>query len=189
MNKRGWVPYVKTDKFELIELGFKNRFDNFDKDGQYTSTDRYDNLNLSMFFIMADNISEIEKELNSLIENNSIQRTYMDLSLPKFKIEYEMKLNEALKNLGIKKAFNSDAEFNKMFDKGNLFITVAIHKTYLTIVEKGCEAAAVTALAMAGSSLPPQPITVKFNKPFYFVLRDNISKETLFIGKLNNLNM
>jgi serpin B len=70
-----------------------------------------------------------------------------------------------------------------MFDMGNMFITEAIHKTYISVDEKGTEAAAVTAIAMAGSALPPEPIDIKFNKPFYFIIRDNNSAETLFMGR------
>jgi hypothetical protein len=73
--------------------------------------------------------------------------------------------------------------FKKMFDKGNMWFTNVLHKTYISVDEKGTEAAAVTAIHMAGSALPPQPIELKFNKPFYFVIRDNISGETLFMGR------
>lgn len=55
----------------------------------------------------------------------------------------------------------------------------------IEIDEKGTEAAAVTSIGMAGSSLPPQPIDVKFNEPFTFVIRDNISGEVLFLGEFS----
>ena len=87
-------------------------------------------------------------------------------------------------NLGIDFAFDAEkADFKSMFDGGNMFITDALHKTYINVNEKGTEAAAVTAIMLAGSALPPQPIEVKFNKPFTFVIRDNDSGEILFMGK------
>ena len=49
-------------------------------------------------------------------------------------------------------------------------------------MEKGTEAAAVTAVGMAGMSLPPQPIELNVNKPFTFLIRDNANGEILFIG-------
>ena len=76
-----------------------------------------------------------------------------------------------------------DADFSGMFNSGTMFISDAIHKTYISVDEKGTEAAAVTALMMAGSALPPKPVELKFNKPFYFVIRDNTSSEILFIGR------
>jgi len=70
-----------------------------------------------------------------------------------------------------------------MFDKGNMWFTDTLHKTYISVDEKGTEASAVTSIGMGGSSLPPEPIELKFNKPFYFAIRDNTSGETLFMGR------
>ena len=182
MRKTSWIAYLKSSKAEIIELPFMDRFANIDKDGNYIGSEDF-NLDISMFFIMANPETEIEKELNNFILDNNLSRQYIDLYLPKFKIEYETKLNKTLKSLGIEKAFTQDADFKDMFDNGNMWVTDAIHKTYLSVDEKGCEAAAVTGLAMAGSSLPPEPVVVKFNKPFYFVIRDNSNGEILFLGK------
>lgn len=182
LRKTAWITYGKSSNIEVIELPFMDRMANFDNEGNYVGTDDFD-LDISMYFIMAEPEAEIEKELNALIKHNSLSRQYIDLHLPKFKIEYETKLNKTLKNLGINKAFTENAEFHSMFDKGNMWITDTIHKTYLNVDEKGCEAAAVTGLAMAGSSLPPEPVTLKFNKPFNFIIRDNENGEILFTGK------
>ena len=64
-----------------------------------------------------------------------------------------------------------------------MFITDAIHKTYITVDEKGTEAAAVTGTGMGATSLPPEPVEIKFDKPFTFVICDNISGEILFMGE------
>ena len=84
--------------------------------------------------------------------------------------------------------FFKNINFKKMFDTGNMFISDTIHKTYISVDEKGTEAAAVTAIAMAGSALPPEPCQIKFNKPFWFMIKDKNSQETLFIGKYSFAN-
>ena len=87
-------------------------------------------------------------------------------------------------NIGIKTAFDTKtARFEKMFDSGNMWFTDTIHKTFISVDEKGTEAAAVTSIGMGGSALPPEPIELKFNKPFYFAIRDNTSGEILFMGR------
>ncbi len=182
MNKRDWLSYAKDSETEAVRLDFKKHFDKIDMFGNYQGYDVYDDLDISMYFILSDK-TDIEAELLRLIESQSFKSQYTDLSLPKFKVEYETKLNEILLSLGIKKAFSQDAEFEKMFDKGSMFISDTIHKTYLSVDELGCEAAAVTTMAMAGSSLPPEPVKVDFNRPFYFVLRDNTNGEILFTGR------
>jgi len=64
-----------------------------------------------------------------------------------------------------------------------MWLTNVIHKTYIKVDEEGTEAAAVTVGKMAGSALPPEPIQMKFNRPFYFVIMDNINCEALFVGE------
>ena len=70
-----------------------------------------------------------------------------------------------------------------MFDMGNMWIDSVVHKTYINVDEEGTEAAAVTAMAMAGSALPPEPEIIKFDRPFTFVIKDKVSGEILFMGE------
>ena len=184
MNKTDWINYASEGGTKVIELPYKNRFDSFTENGEYTGTQVFDDVDVSMYLIMTDSDKNLAKNLNEMVYLDRFERKYINLSLPKFKIEYETSLNDALKAIGINKAFDADAEFEKMFDSGNMFFTDTIHKTFISVDEYGTEAAAVTSIAMAGSALPPEPIEVKFNKPFYFAIRDNISGEILFVGRL-----
>jgi len=64
-----------------------------------------------------------------------------------------------------------------------MWITDTVHKTYISVDEHGTEAAAVTGMGMAGSALPPKPIEFILDRPFSFIIRDNISDEILFMGE------
>ncbi len=184
MNKTSWIQYAKTKSAKIIELPYKNRAANFSESGEYIGTDNYDDLDISMYLLLSDDDINAERELDDAIESESFKSTYTKLSMPKFKIEYSESLNDMLKNIGIKTAFDTRAaQFGKMFDSGNMWFSDTIHKTFISVDEKGTEAAAVTGIGMGGSSLPPEPIELKFNKPFYFVIRDNISGESLFMGR------
>ena len=183
MNKTRWFPYAETKSVKIIELSYKNRVDKISDSGEYLGTDKYDNLDVSMYLIASDGDINPEQELNAAIGAEQFKSTYIKMSVPKFKIEYSTSLNDILKNLGIVSAFNTNAEFEKMFDKGNMWFTNTLHKTYINVDEKGTEAAAVTAIGMAGSAMPPEPIELKFNKPFCFIIRDNTCGETLFMGR------
>jgi len=142
-----------------------------------------------MYLIMAEGNINVEQELSAAINDNAFKSAYIRLAMPKFKIEYSTNLNEIFMNIGITTAFDEkNADFTKMFDKGNMWFTKTIHKTFIDVDEKGTEAAAVTAIGMAGTALPPEPIELKFNKPFYFAIRDNISAETLFMGRFAYAN-
>ena len=119
------------------------------------------------------------------ITSNQMQSERIKLSVPKFKSEFDTGLNDIMKTLGIDTAFDINrADFTKMVDSGNMFIQDSIHKTYIAIDEDGAEAAAVTAIGMGGSAVrPAEPLVVKFDTPFTFVIRDNKNNVTLFIGE------
>lgn len=139
----------------------------------------YNYIDVSMYLMMSDRAFMPEETLNRV----ELSRTFVSLSVPKFKVEYTAGIRDILKLLGINKAFERDAEFSKMFAGGNMYIDSVLHKTYINVDEEGTEAAAVTAMAMAGSALPPEPVSVKLNKPFTFVIRDNVNGEILFMGE------
>lgn len=179
MNKRDWLSYAKTDGVSVIELPYLTRQDIFNKSGEYVETKKLDGVDISMYLMMSEEGFSPEEVLNK----TEMESTYISLSVPKFNIEYSMGLSGILKAIGINKAFSESAEFDKMFDEGTMWIDSVIHKTYIKVDEEGTEAAAVTAVGMAGSSLPPEPIEVKFNKPFTFVIKDNANGEILFMGE------
>lgn len=180
MNKTGWMYYGKKGGVEILELPYLTREDVFDENGNFVETKRLENIDISMYLVMSDN--EVNPEM--AVDTIGTESKYIALSMPKFKVEYSQNLADSIKELGISKAFTPDeADFSGMFTKGNMWITSILHKTYINVDEEGTEAAAVTAMAMGGSSLPPEPTVVKFNKPFYFVIRDNVNDETLFVGK------
>lgn len=175
--------YAETKSAKIVELPYKNRVDNFDENGDYIDSERFDDLDVSMYLIMADDIN-VAEELNAAIGDEAFESIYLRFSMPKFKIEYSENLKDMLKNIGIKTAFDLEtANFENMFDTGTMAFTNVLHKTFISVDEKGTEAAAVTAIGMGGSSMPPEPTEIKLNKPFYFVIRDNTSGEILFMGR------
>ena len=184
MNKTKWFPYAETKSVKMIELPYQNRIEKFSDDGEYLDTEVYKDLDVSMYLIMPEGDINVEQELSAAINDNAFKSTYIKMAMPKFKIEYSTDLNDIFMNMGITTAFDKkNADFTKMFDKGNMWFTKTIHKTFIDADEKGTEAAAVTAIGMAGSALPPEPLELKFNKPFFFAIRDNTSGETLFMGR------
>lgn len=177
MNETAWLRYGDNNGVKIIEMPYCVWEDI--KNGEYIEKRKLDDMDVSMFLMMSDKpfnpVSELDKaELSS---------QYIDLSVPKFKIEYSSDLKTILEDMGIKKVFTEQAETEKMFSEKNMWITNMLHKTYINVDEEGTEAAAVTAGGGSGSALPPEPIEVKYNKPFAFVIRDNINGEILFMGE------
>lgn len=102
------------------------------------------------------------------------------IQVPKFKLEYRSDLSDVLKALGMGTAFDKNrADFSRMSSDGDLYISRVDHKAVVEVNEEGTEAAAVTNVGIAVTSLPPQFIA---NRPFFFAIRDNETKTVLFMG-------
>ena len=175
--------YFKSENSEIVKMPYKTSFYTEDKNGNI-ERETLSDLNVSMYLIMAES-TDVEKILNEA----KLKYERLKLQVPKFKIEYNTELNEMMTRLGMNNPFSRFlADFSGMMNISpdeNLWIDKVLHKTYISVDEEGTEAAAVTAVMMAGatSSKPKEPIEVKFDEPFYFVIRDDTNGEILFIGR------
>lgn len=126
-----------------------------------------------------------------------IEKRDVDLHLPKFKLEPPtITLSQQFEALGMKTAFDKpkgSANFDKMAPRkpdDYLYISQIFHKTFITVDEKGTEAAAATAVAMmTGSALtspPPPPIEVKVDRPFVYAIQHVPSGVCLFLGRVTD---
>jgi serpin B len=116
----------------------------------------------------------------------------VNLFLPKFKMEPPtLPLGDALKKLGMTTAFDvppRSANFDRMAPRrpdDYLCISDVFHKTFISVDEKGTEAAAATAVAMMqklGGERPTEPVEVKIDHPFLFAIQHRPSGACLFLG-------
>jgi serpin B len=65
-----------------------------------------------------------------------------------------------------------------------LWIAFVKHKAFVRVDEEGTEAAAVTAMGVGGSAMPPKPISFRADHPFLFLIRDVQSGCILFMGRV-----
>jgi serpin B len=147
------------------------------------------------------------------VENENIEQI-VNLSLPKFSYDYELKKDDdvnlfrtLIENIGIKKVFKkakyygdkNAAEFDNIADIKNIilknplitgiYISKAIHKTHIELTENGTKAAQVTYFGMSFEGCMPifrkqEYIDIKFNKPFVYLIREKKTNEILFFGVL-----
>ena len=107
----------------------------------------------------------------------------VELAMPKFTMQYDIKLNDVLAVMGMGIAFTDSADFSGMYKPGGLRIDEVKHKTFVKVDEEGTTAAAVTSVGMIETSLP-QVVSMRLDHPFVFAIRANHSPTILFIGKL-----
>lgn len=111
----------------------------------------------------------------------------VDLTLPRFRLEWEQNLTTALRSQGLGPALDPGADFTPMGFSSDLpgFIGQITHKTYLSVDEKGTEAAGVTVLHMAMGGFhptPPQRVVVRVDRPFFCAIVDDETGTILFSG-------
>ena len=108
------------------------------------------------------------------------------LWLPKFTLERDYELKEALKGLGIHLAFGG-GDFSPLSSTmgDRLEVSEVKHKTFVDVHEKGTEAAAVTSVGIIRVCVcePTLPL-FRADRPFVFAIRERNSGAILFMGKI-----
>jgi serpin B len=113
------------------------------------------------------------------------RKTEGTIALPRFKLEYDVTLNEALQTLGMADAFDSRRANFEGMGAGALKIDEVRHKTFVEVNEEGTEAAAVTAVTMMRASfVPKRTFKMVVDRPFFCAIRDDQSGAILFLGAI-----
>jgi serpin B len=174
MWRHGRFAYRRGDGFQAVQLpysGGRLRMDIFLPDVNST---------LAKLLVRFNSASDRSQMLKQFLEREGT------LALPRFKLEYGVKLNDSLQALGMKRAFH-DADFSAM-SKEPLFVSEVRQKSYVEVNEEGTEAAAVTTGVMTALAIerPVKPFEMIVDRPFFFVIEDNQTQSILFIGMVCN---
>jgi len=175
MVQRSKYFYFENDAFQAIDLPYG--------DGDFITT---------IFLPTGENqldqlIAEMTAEkFHSWLTN--FKADSVSLFLPRFKLEYKIKMNDVLSALGMGIAFTETADFTKMYAPGGVYISQVLHQSFLEVNEEGTEAAAATVVEMSLTSIGggSKQITMFVNRPFLFIIRDRITNTILFVGKIMN---
>lgn len=108
--------------------------------------------------------------------------------LPKFSYEYEVSLNDPLKEMGIEEAFSPErANFLRLGRsfRGNIFIGDVLHKTFIAVDERGTRAGAVTKVEMRDEAYLENK-TVRLDRPFLYAVVETETGLPIFVGTVMN---
>lgn len=171
MHQKGVFGYREIKGAQILELPYVG--------GQF-----------SMIIILPSNgtaLSGLEDQLSvEKIDSwlSQVREQEVHVFLPKFKITWgTVKLNDSLKSLGMREAFDIYADFSGMDGTDDLYIGCVLHKAFVEVNEEGTEAAAATAVVMKIKSIP-QIYTFRADHPFMFIIRDNTTGSILFLGRV-----
>jgi serpin B len=170
MRQQAKLRYVETEELQAVDLLYGNSA-----------------------FTMTVLLPKGRRDVNTLAEGlteaswselaASFAEAEIVLHLPKLKMKYERIMNDDLKALGMRLAFD-DADFTRMSPLGNeLYISYVKQKTFVEVDEEGTEAAAATVVAVAVEAAPVIPV-MRVDRPFVFAIRERFSGTVLFVGKV-----
>ena len=109
----------------------------------------------------------------------------VDVKLPRFESQSDVKLEEIMSTLGMPNAFNPNlAEFPNFCNKPT-FISMMKQVAKIKLNEEGTEAAAITVIGMKATAIPSEPQHVSFHatRPFLYVISEQSTGTIFFIGK------
>lgn len=125
------------------------------------------------------------EKLDQWLSHSSGEKGY--ITIPKFRMEYKTDLIQPLKNLGMTDAFQSGkADFSKMTDVKDFFLTKALQKTFVEVNEEGTEASVVTFVGGEVTTSSPPPFNFVVDRPFMTAIVDETTKTILFMGLIYN---
>ncbi len=171
MDQSGNYAYLENQSFQAIRLPYGNQ--------------RY-----ATYVFIPRKAAGLPDFIRSLDETHWTQWTSQfarrsgQIVIPKFETTYSKQLNDALKEMGMRLAFDDRrADFSRIHPY--LFISDVEHKTWVKVDEEGTEAAAATSIgvSVAAIAVAPMPSFVMIvDHPFFFAITEHQSGALLFAG-------
>jgi len=179
MNIQQELDYVNESDYEAVRLPYGEK------------------QNIAMYLFKPTEMNDLttihkaleQDGMNDITAN--MQREAGAVSLPTFELDYEKKMNEVLKQLGMEQAFDEEeADFPKMIDSDErVHISEVNHMTYLNINEEGTEAAASTNIGIDTMSIPEEEsFELIFDSPFVMLIVEEETGAIIFIGDIQDVS-
>ncbi|XP_028659848.1 leukocyte elastase inhibitor-like isoform X1 [Erpetoichthys calabaricus] len=150
---------------------------------------------LSMLILLPKDIEDNSTGLKKLEQSLTLEKLHewtnpdnmdkieISVSLPRFKLEQSYDLKEVLINMGVVDAFDMcRADLSGMSPKDDLYLSKAVHKSFVEVNEEGTEAAAATAMVVM-MRCAMIPASFNADHPFLFFIRHNKTRSILFYGR------
>ena len=117
------------------------------------------------------------------------ERREVRVVMPKFEAKTTYDLEGLLGALGVTDAFDegrADLTGIGESEKGPLYVYKASHAAYVSVDERGTEAAAATAVVAEAAEVKPRPPSFVADRPFLFAIHDSETGTILFMGRLSD---
>lgn len=168
MHKESTMHYAKNEKAEMVIMQFSG------------------SINQLEIYLPAKDVAvkDIASVINSSERKNlSAKLSLCDvtLALPSYTTDNEVNMNEVLNRIGIK---SINAVNLSPMGIPESFPMLVNHKVVMQVNEKGAEMAAVTGglVTAPGNEGTPAKVTMTVNRPFMYIVRNNLTNTILVAG-------
>ncbi|MBR3715173.1 MAG: serpin family protein [Clostridia bacterium] len=178
------VEFMYSTEHRYLEDDNASGFMKYYKGGKYAFVALLPNEGVSV----SEYISSLDgKSLSEMLANAQIAT--VRTCIPKFETEYDVDMAEILAKMGMTDAFDMyAADFTGLGTStaGNIFISRVLHKTFMSVGERGTKAGAATVVEMKDgcAEIPTEIKTVYLNRPFVYMLVDCENNIPFFIGTM-----
>ncbi len=177
MKRWAYVPYAHVDGVQVVELPYRG--------GPVMLVALPDK---------ADGLADLEAHVAARYASwrQALKATgaeNVDLKLPRWRAEWEKELVPPLQEMGMRRAFQDDADLTGMCASGSLVVSDVLQKTFVEVNEEGSEAAAVTVVVTDTiSAIEPMEPRVVFHAdhPFLYAILDPATEAILFLGRVED---
>lgn len=179
------VKMMYSNEHKYIDDGDATGFIKDYRDGKYAFAALLPNEGVDLYNYIASLTGE---GLKKALDNAEAEP--VDVLIPKFSYDYSLLMNDVLAELGMPTAFDvGNADFYKMATSsvGNIFIDCVLHKTFISVDEKGTKAAAITDITMTDKAALPLEREVILDRPFVYMIIDNSTNLPIFIGTVTDI--
>jgi serine protease inhibitor len=161
-------PYVQTEDFEAVRLSCRQA---------------------SILLIVpapGKDIRQLETALAKDPEGvEGLLREQMgDVDLPPFHFAYGANLQAAIERMGVHRVFHVSAALLRAVSGIGAILDGILQRTEIVVDQNGIRADAGTVFAgiYGGVMAPQAPFHTVLNRPFLFLIRDNVTRALLFVG-------
>lgn len=171
MNKTSSLNYYGNDFFEVVELPFQ------DNEASFFAILPREGI---VFNNAVKAFSEDYKDFAARLKNEKLK-----LSIPQLAIHYTSSLKSSFQEFGVKEIFSDYADLSGISGNKELFVGDIIQAVSFKMHEEGSEASAanVTIVKEKSASMIKN---LKFNRPFFYFIRNNSTGVILFTGQVYN---
>ncbi|XP_023575429.1 alpha-1-antiproteinase 2-like [Octodon degus] len=140
------------------------------------------------FFILPDpgKMRQLEEGLTQEHFNNllgTIDKRFARIHFPRLSMSAAYDLRSILSTLGITKIFSDEADLSGVTGEASIRLSTVVHKAMLTLDERETETVSTPQFDDRAWSNAP---IIKFNRPFFLLIREESTKIPLFVGKVLN---